>query len=688
MQKKIIMFQLPMRELTTIKRWGNIPYAAGMLKAMARQEGLTDLFDIEMLPSVLADHAGDALLIDYLEAQQPDIICASLYLWNSLRTIHIAGQLKARLPGLLFVVGGPEVCHDSPYIIENPIVDFGCVGEGEEVFLAILRAIADNRDPSPVPGLFWRRNGNMVPPSGYAIVEDLGLLPSPLRMGTIRPGKMPVASYETMRGCLHSCSYCVTGTVSWRCFPADRVVDDISILHENRAGAVRMACSNFLFHPDFFNICNALARINADRRMSFSCFSYAEDVTREKAEALKACNFTSLEIGLQTVNAKTLRTLRRRPLHEGRFVEGLEHLRKVGIGFSIDLIAGLPGESPEDVERSIAFLDKSKVKAYSMFHLMTLPGSPLRTEAKEMGIEGGNQPPYYVTSTPLLTQAQIRFFVKRDMRMPKNRLVLVQEFRLPRFCTLNTEGNPVAPLSGALTPVIPVTKLLVPGATNPERFADRGTRKLGSEVIIVFSNIEESLPSFEAVIKAVWRENPFSQIMPVFEVRRPSEADAVFEQCRRISDPNLVQKTIIANVSFPWEQVSPPKGFSLCEEIPIRSPGDVERLSACAVPNILADLSLELDAVELYSVLESLIASGKNIRYKNLAFFYLARQVRLLKWGKGPAVQGPVELGNIFLLDGQGEVVPHLSMTQNIAFQIGYMQLLFMRKNGKLMEGP
>lgn len=522
--------------------------------------------------------------------------------------------------------------------------------------------------------------GNVILTPGRGSVEKLDRLPSPLRMGLLQPRNEPIVPYETMRGCAYSCSYCITGTIPSRFFPADRVVEEISLLYEYRVSGVRLVCSNFLLHPEFFAICREVARINADRSMSFTCFSYAGDITREKTKALKACNFETVEIGLQTVNATTLKTLRRPPFNESRFLEGLAHLRDAGIYFSIDLIAGLPGESIQDVEKSIAFLKKHGVREYNVFPLQLLPGSPLRKKAKEMGIEADTRPPYRVTGTPSMTQAQIHSCVSKEQIERKDFFFeLAQEFWLPRFCTFKHTGNPASPPRRIAAPV---TKLLVSPTTNIQRFAETAVRRFGANVVMIFSNPGQRLTSLSSIIEAVCHANPFCRIMPVFKIRTSAELDDVLQLCRRISLRNLVNKTVVKDDSFSGEEVALPKDFTLYEEIHIGSLGDMERVSNRGISNILIDISPQLDPVPLRSALEQFVTAGKNIQYKNFALYYLDYQIRQRQLGKPERIHTPVDVGNMVTLDADGELAPHLSMSSSMALEIAHMQMLFMRRLG------
>lgn len=679
MKKNVVMFQLPVQEFKSIKRWGNIPLAASMLKAMALKEGLAEYFDIEILPPDVVNHAGDAWLIDYLVAKHPDVLCASLYFWNSQRSIYIAEQLKKRLPDLLFVVGGPEISKDTTYIMENQNIDFGCIGEGEEAFVAILRAIADNQTPPAVPGLFWRQGKKLSLNQGCSIVKNLDLLPSFLKMGILDLKNKPIVPYETMRGCTYSCLYCATGTLPWRCFSADRVINDLAILHENGVKKVHLFCSNFLRHPDFFTICSELAAVNADRGMSLSFTSYAEDVSREKAEALKACNFEVGELGLQTVNKKTLKIIRRPPLNKSRFLEGLGHLKSAGIDFHIDLIAGLPGESIDDVERSIAFMKKYRIQHYNIFALRLLPGSPLWERARELGIHAQSLPPHLVTATRDMTQGQINSCsAKETTKEPDLPFELAYEFQLPRFCALDHAENA---LSGPCQTNLPISKLLVSCATDMERFAGQSVRKYDSTLVIFFSNIGQSLLSFNAIIEAICRANPFCRIMPVFEIKNPADMDDVLQQCKHVTRSNIVQKTIIKDGAFSIEQATLPEGFTLYEQISIHTPDDMERVNACKVFNVMADISPDMDPEALFSVLKSLSASKRNVRFKNIAFYYLDNLVRQRLSGKKAQIHAPVDFGAVAQLDEKGGLLPHLTMSNRKVLEIAHMQWRFLVQN-------
>src|SRR6266545_7503540 len=102
----------------------NVPLAAGYLKAYAQAQGLLEQVDVDILPRALADHAGDALLVEEIVARQPDMLGLSLYTWNSECSLDVAARARARLPGLLVVAGGPEVQRDNDWVLRLDPVGF------------------------------------------------------------------------------------------------------------------------------------------------------------------------------------------------------------------------------------------------------------------------------------------------------------------------------------------------------------------------------------------------------------------------------------------------------------------------------------------------------------------------------------------------------------------------------------
>ncbi|MBT8342091.1 MAG: B12-binding domain-containing radical SAM protein [Desulfatitalea sp.] len=672
-KKKVVMYQLPYPELHFDKQWGNTPNGAAMLKAMALQEGIDSHFDIDILPDALANHGGDAFLTDHITALQPDVLCATLYLWNAQRSIWLAKALKNRLPNLVFIVGGPEVSADSRYLLDHPAIDYGCIGEGEEIFVECLNAIAEDRLPRQLPGLFFRSKGTVCLCPGPGYVKDLKRLPSALRMEVLQLKAARMVSYETMRGCACACSYCTTGTLPPRFFQAEKVIADFQWLHAKGIKKIRLVGSNFLRHPDFFSICEALARINGDRSMVFYCFSYAEDVTPEKAAALKACNFIYTEIGMQTIHHRTLKRIRRPLVNPGRFLKGIACLREAGIDVSVDLIAGLPGETMEDVQKSISFLQQNDIQRYNVFPLQVLPGSPLRQQASELGISADSNPPYLVTATPTMSRAQISCCTKMESTGKKEDLLeFIEACRPPHFFRMPQDDPNAMETTGGNGPV---TKLLVSGKNGMTGVSEVSARRLASTLIIIFSGFGRNGLGLNRIFRSIGHANPYCIMRPVFRVASALELEALLSY----DLPDLPGKTIIAESGFAPEASGLAQDWTLFEQIAVSSPADITRIERTRNANVLLDLSLELNPVTLANVLSAAAASGKTIRFKNLALFYLNHLVLQQPKDRQATISTPEYSGTVAQLSDSGNLSPRVSMDPTTAVSLVHMQTAFLR---------
>ena len=102
--------------------------------------------DIDILPRPIVDAGGDALIVDEIVRRRPDLLGVSLYTWNSERSLSLVARARAALPRTLVVAGGPEVQKDNLWALEHPAVDIAVFGEGEQTFVALLRAVLDDRN--------------------------------------------------------------------------------------------------------------------------------------------------------------------------------------------------------------------------------------------------------------------------------------------------------------------------------------------------------------------------------------------------------------------------------------------------------------------------------------------------------------------------------------------------------------
>lgn len=405
---KALLIQLPFPQHSLQKQWGNIPLAAGYLKAACHKMGLLEKADIEILNERDSNLAGDAKLIDIILSKSPDILGFSLYCWNSIRSLFIAKKIKRKLPHTRIIVGGPEATAESTYLLNNPAIDIGCIGEGEFTFAEIISHILEEKnDFENINGIFFRENGKITITPPRTIAKTLDMIPSPYLLGIINPKEYDRMWIETKRGCPFKCTYCYEGRRPLRFLPLSVTEKELELAVKLGIKTVIFLDSSFNTSPNFEKICRIAERVNKKRKCIFIAALNPESITENTASMLKRCGFSAVEIGLQSTNPAVLKNINR-PANLKKFIGGVNVLRRKGIGSVIDVIIGLPGDSLKTFKETIMFLKHNRLISHvTVFPLQILPGTKLEREKNKYGIKHRKEPPRLVIKTDSLSESDI-----------------------------------------------------------------------------------------------------------------------------------------------------------------------------------------------------------------------------------------------------------------------------------------
>lgn len=114
-RQRLLLLQLPRLDPDVTTPGENVMLAAACLHSALARSPEGKYWAALPTPATqdTADNAG--ILADVL-ALRPDVIGATLYLWNVERTLRLLSMIKRRLPHVRMVVGGPEVARGHPLI--------------------------------------------------------------------------------------------------------------------------------------------------------------------------------------------------------------------------------------------------------------------------------------------------------------------------------------------------------------------------------------------------------------------------------------------------------------------------------------------------------------------------------------------------------------------------------------------
>ena len=319
-------------------------------------------------------------MVNLVTEKSPRLIAFTLYSWNVERSIYIAREIRRRIPELIIVAGGPEVTADNEWLLRNREFDLFVSGEGEPVAGEVLEYDSAIKIIKTASGFLETGQMDFIP----------GSWPNPWLNGYLDPSEGASIHIETVRGCSGSCNYCSyrRNHPVPRILPAKDAVTLLSRLSGAGAGEIVFLDPTFNNRPDLIELLEGMVNLRID------CFGEmrGDTISKHIADALARAGFRSAEIGFQSGNPEVLRKSGRlgNPLD---ILDGALNLKNAGVIPVIDLMLGLPGDTPAGAVRSARMIrDMSLHRHVQVFHLSMLPGTQIRTDSSNCFM---SRPPYY-----------------------------------------------------------------------------------------------------------------------------------------------------------------------------------------------------------------------------------------------------------------------------------------------------
>lgn len=348
---------------------------------------------------------------DELLAGMPRAVGFSTVFQQNIASLVLAKILKARKPSLKIVFGGGNCDAQMGQAIHEcfPWVDFVIRGEGERVFVDVVKDILEDQPIHPHPGLCYRVDGLSVavPQKGEPQVP-MDEVPTPTYDDYFeRLARMPVRSelwpevailFESSRGCWWGakshCTFCgLNGSLMrFRSKPASRVAEEILGM------AARYRVLDFVAVDDIIDLRHIgelfpLLRASGADLAFF--YETKANLTKDQLRAFSAAGVSAIQPGIESLSTPILRLMR-------KGVTGLQNLRllkwcaEIGIKPSWNLLYGFPGEPPEEYERmrelvpSLVHLEPPKFMPIELERF-----SPYFDRPTEFGIEILGPLPHY-----------------------------------------------------------------------------------------------------------------------------------------------------------------------------------------------------------------------------------------------------------------------------------------------------
>jgi len=114
----------------------------------------------------------------------------------------------------------------------------------------------------------------------------------------------------------------------------------------------------------------------------------------------------SLQVGLQSAHPEVLANVNR-TINTVKFAEKILLLNQAGAIFGLDLIYGLPGDTPDGFKESLNYALALRPNHLDIFPLAVIPGTALYDQAESFSLNCLKDAPYTMISSPGFSESEM-----------------------------------------------------------------------------------------------------------------------------------------------------------------------------------------------------------------------------------------------------------------------------------------
>jgi len=332
---------------------------------------------------------------------KPDVVGLSAMTYEAGCLHEVAALIKRDLPSATIVAGGPHPSVADTDVMKDTNVDFCVRGEGEYIFIDLVKGLSTLRsDWQDCQGITWRNlDGEVVREPDRAAPPDLDVLPMPAwdlidhkkyhdmpRGGLIYAHK-EFATMFSSRACPWRCTYCHNSFgKKFRERSGEHVLKEMELL------VTEYGVKEFVFMDDIFNLrrerAAAIAQGIIDRgwkvRLTFPNGFRGDILDEELVVLLKKAGMYRCMVAVESASPRIQKVMKKNlKIEKVRHI--VDFIAKQGVMVHGAFMLGFPSETEDEMQATIDWAANSSFHTAAFFRVIPFKGTELFEQVEHAG---------------------------------------------------------------------------------------------------------------------------------------------------------------------------------------------------------------------------------------------------------------------------------------------------------------
>ena len=367
------------------------PLGLAYLGRVLKEEG----YRIEVLDLCFSQDPSVELK-ETLQRFQPDLIGLSLRNLDNLtyptpvsylKEVEEVIQVCHQASSAKLILGGSGYSLAPQELMNYLDIDFGIIGEGEEVLLNLINSFEKGFSISPPPHLLVKEKPFPFPSGGARVLPiktpDRSLFET---RRYLEKGGM--GNIQTKRGCPFSCIYCTYPLLEGkevRLRKTEEVIDELQKLTEEGVDYVYFVDDIFNYPPPYAeDLCREMIRSKI--RIKWSAFVNPGFLTKDLLKRMGEAGCVGIEFGTDSGSPRMLKNYKK-SFNLEHIIQSSQSCSELGMNHCHYILLGGPGEDDETVEESFRLMDRLDPTAViAMLGIRIYPGTEMERVALSQGV--------------------------------------------------------------------------------------------------------------------------------------------------------------------------------------------------------------------------------------------------------------------------------------------------------------